>query len=479
MPGCEGVSNTMSPIHHASALEMVKMIRAGGISPTDLMEKTLKRIEAINPKINAFVSLRAEEAMDEARAMTARIASQGEIPPLAGIPLGVKDMEDVKGMVTSFGSVPYRDNVARGDSIQVARLKAAGAIVLGKTNAPEFGFTAFTKNRLFGITRNPWNLERTPGGSSGGSAAAVAAGMVPVATGSDAGGSIRIPASYSGCFGLKPSFGRIPVGPSPFLQMYSMLHLGPLTRSVRDAALYLDCTAGYHPADPYSLPHAGFSFLKCLDKMPEGLRIAFSPSLGYARVEKDVMSVVMEAVRRFEDMGHRVDLWEGALPDAGETWAGLMNRELYGALHRNLDKHRVEMGKTLTESLYHARSSSVQEQIEEQKIRTSLNRIMLELFETCDLLLTPAMPTEAFGAGGPPPAEIDGHPVPLLGAVAFTYPFNLTGHPAASVPAGFSDNGLPVGLQIIGPRHRDDLVLQMSYAYEQMTRWRDLWPEEL
>jgi Asp-tRNA(Asn)/Glu-tRNA(Gln) amidotransferase A subunit family amidase len=469
----------MSLLHYKPATELVQLIRAREISPTELMEETLRRIEATNPQINAFVALRSEEAMGEAKAMTERMASGGEIPPLAGIPLGVKDMEDVKEMVTSFGSVPYKNNVARLDSIQVARLKAAGAIVVGKTNTPEFAFTGFTKNRLFGVTRNPWNPERTPGGSSGGSAAAVTAGMVPVATGSDAGGSIRIPASYSGCFGLKPSFGRIPVGPSPFLQMYRMVHLGPLTRTVRDAALYLDCAAGYHPADPDSLPAPGLSFLKCMENRPEGLRIAFSPDLGYARVEKDVMARVEAAVRCFEEMGHRVEVWQGALPDAGETWSAFTNRELYAILHQSLDKHRADMGKTLVESLYGARSSSLQDQIEGQKIRTRLNRTLWELFETFDILLTPTMPTEAFAAGGPPPAEIDGHPVPLLGAVAFTYPFNLTGHPAASVPAGFSENGLPVGLQIIGPRHRDDLVLQMACAYEEMRPWNDLWPEDL
>ena len=198
----------MKDLHYKSALELAGLIRSKALSPVELVEEALRRIERVNPSLNAFVSVAAEKAMEEAKAAAERIASGAEPPPLAGIPVGVKDLEDVKGMVTSFGSIPYKNNVAAADSIQVARLRAAGAIVVGKTNTPEFGFTGFTKNRLFGITRNPWNTERTPGGSSGGSAAAVAGGMVPVATGSDAGGSIRIPASYSGCFGLKPSHGR-------------------------------------------------------------------------------------------------------------------------------------------------------------------------------------------------------------------------------------------------------------------------------
>ena len=269
----------MSSLHYESTGELVGLIKSKDLSPLELIEKTLKRIETVNPVLNAFVSIRADQAMEEARAMTEQLASGKEPGPLAGIPIGVKDLEDVKGMVTSFGSIPYKHNVARDDSIQVARLRAAGAIVVGKTNTPEFGFTGFTKNLLYGVTRNPWNLERTPGGSSGGSAAAVAGGMIPLATGSDAGGSIRIPASYSGCFGLKTSFGRVPRGPFPLVHTHPLWCMGPLTRTVEDAALYLDCVAGYHPCDPESLPAPTQSFLKRLKNMPTGLRIAFSPTL--------------------------------------------------------------------------------------------------------------------------------------------------------------------------------------------------------
>jgi aspartyl-tRNA(Asn)/glutamyl-tRNA(Gln) amidotransferase subunit A len=209
----------MTSIYYKTANELVRLIRSKHLSPVELMEETLKRIESTNQALNAFVAIRAEEAMDEAKLMAERIASGDDPGPLAGIPIGIKDLEDVKGLVTSFGSIPYKDNLALQDSVHVARLKAAGAIVVGKTNTPEFGFTGFTKNRLYGVTRNPWNKDRTPGGSSGGSAAAVASGMVPLASGSDAGGSIRIPACYSGCFGLKPSSGRIPLAPMPMLYM--------------------------------------------------------------------------------------------------------------------------------------------------------------------------------------------------------------------------------------------------------------------
>lgn len=210
----------MATIHYRSARKLIGLMKSGQLSPVELMEETLRRIEAVNPQLNAFVSLHSERAMDEAKALTERLARGEDCGPLAGLPIGVKDLEDVGGMVTSFGSIPYKSNVAQCDSVQVARLRKAGAVVVGKTNTPEFGFTGFTKNRLFGTTRNPWNRERTPGGSSGGSAAAVAGGLVSVCTGSDGGGSIRIPASYTGCFGLKTSYGRIPMGPMPYLYMY-------------------------------------------------------------------------------------------------------------------------------------------------------------------------------------------------------------------------------------------------------------------
>ena len=467
----------MSSFDFKSARELLGLIRDKEMNPVELMERTLKRIEDVNPQLNAFVSLHAERSMEEAKALTERLARGEECGPLAGLPIGVKDLEDVEGMVTSFGSVPHKDNIADCDSVQVARLRKAGAIVVGKTNAPEHGFTGFTKNRLFGTTRNPWNLERTPGGSSGGSAAAVAGGLVSVCTGSDGGGSIRIPASYSGCFGLKTSYGRIPMGPMPYLYMYRIPVLGPLTRTVADAALYLDCVAGYHPADPDSLPPPPYSYLENIGRMPSRLRIAWSPTLGYAVVQKDVMARVEEAVKSFAEMGHSVEIWNEPLPDVADAWSALFNADIYGQLEGNLEKNRKELGRTLVVSLDQTKSLTMTDITAAQRVRTVVNRVLWELFDEYDLLLTPTMPTEAFAAEGPPPVEIDGRPIPLLGAVAFTYPFNFTGHPAASAPAGFSDGGLPVGLQIIGPRLRDDLVLQAAYAYEQMRPWSGRWPD--
>ncbi len=467
----------MTSICYKPAQELVQLIRSKHLSPVELMEETLKRIDTINQSLNAFVAIRAEQAMDEAKLMAERIASGDDPGPLAGIPIGVKDLEDVKGLVTSFGSIPYKDNLALQDSVHVARLKAAGAIVVGKTNTPEFGFTGFTKNRLYGVTRNPWNKERTPGGSSGGSAAAVASGMVPLASGSDAGGSIRIPACYSGCFGLKPSNGRIPLAPMHLLYMSGVWTFGPLSRTVHDAALYLDCVAGYHPSDPGSLPSPGISYVKSLNKLPAGLRIGFSPTLGYALVQEDVMALAERAVKTFEDMGHTVEIWEGEIPEVSHAWSNLTACDIYAQVHKDLENIRSEMGRTLVTTLDHAKGLSVNDHIGIQRIRKKLNEALKEFFDRFDLMLTPTMPTEAFAAKGPPPSEINGHPIPILFAVAFTYPFNLSGHPAATVRTGLTKTGLPAGLQIIGPRHRDDLVLQAAHAYEQVCPWNAHWPD--
>lgn len=467
----------MNDTFRRSASELANLIRNGDLSPVDLIKATLDRIESVNPTLNAFVALRAEAALAEAEDLAEDIASGKDPGPLAGVPIAIKDMEDTRGMVTSFGSIPFKDNLVQQDSIQVARLKEAGAIVVGKTNTPEFGFTGFTKNRLYGVTGNPWNPQRTPGGSSGGSAAVVAACMVPLATGSDAGGSIRIPASYCGCFGIKPTYGRIPLGPMPILHMSSTWHLGPLSRTVSDAALYLDCVTGYHPTDPDSLPEPAMPYVDCLKNMPAGLKIGFSPNLGFARVQKDVASVVEQAAKSFEDLGHTVDLWKGKIPSTADAWAKLMNYELYALIHDRLDDIRGEMGRTLVNSLDLAKGLTVNDILDIQATRTELNHALSEFFNAFDLLLTPTMPTEAFAAKGPPPEQIDGHPISLLEAVAFTYPFNLSGHPAATVRAGLTLNGLPVGLQIIGPRYRDDLVLQAAYAYERIRPWNDQWPK--
>ncbi len=447
-----------------------------------LVQACLDRIDAINPSLNAFVAVRREEALADAAALQRAIVAGKKLGPLAGLPVGVKDLEDVAGLPTTYGSLPFKDHRPERDSVQVARLKAAGAIILGKTNTPEFGYTGLTKNRVFGVTRNPWDLERTPGGSSGGSSAAIAAGMVPLVTASDGGGSIRIPACYVGAYGLKPTFGRVPVGPliadRPMLSWIDTVCYGPLTRTVRDAALFLDVVAGHDPSDPDSLPHPGFSYQERLSACPADLAIAVSPGLGYARVQRDVWREVEAAIDVFRELGHRVDVIDDVFPDLGVEWAMMGSAETYALLADRLEAHRDEWGRAFLEGLELGKTVTPAFVGRAQRKRAELQACLARVFSRYALLLTPTLPTEAFAAAGPFPRAIDGEPISTaLGAVAFTYPFNLSGHPAASMRAGFTDAGLPAGLQIVGPRFRDELVLQASYAYEQVRPWNDRWPD--
>jgi aspartyl-tRNA(Asn)/glutamyl-tRNA(Gln) amidotransferase subunit A len=332
---------------------------------------------------------------------------------------------------------------------------------------------------LFGVTRNPWNLERTPGGSSGGSGAAIAAAMVPLATGSDGGGSIRIPASYTGCFGFKASHGRIPMPMMMGLTDWVDTTVpGPLTRTVRDAAMHLDATVGYHPMDPDSLPHPGISYLAILERLPRKLRVVFHPDFGHAIVQRDVMREVVKAVDVFKQLGYSVDVLDDDVPEIGLEWMRLSAAYSYACIFDRIEAHRAEFGRAFLAGAESALRLGWDKVAAAQRKRTELNRWCQSVFERYDLLLTPTLPSEAFGAGGPPPKEIDGKPLPdILSAVMFTYPFNMSGHPAASVRAGMTDSGLPCGLQIVAERHRDDLVLQAAYAYEQARPWNNHWPE--
>lgn len=470
----------MSELWFTPAYELAGRIRSRDLSPVELMEACLARIEDVNPALNAFIAMRPDEALAEAHAMADRIAGGDDPGPLAGLPLGVKELEDAEGFRSTYASVPFKDNWPERDSVQVERLRKAGAIVLGKTNAPEFGYTAFTRNLLFGVTRNPWNPERTPGGSSGGTSAAIASGMVPIATGSDGGGSVRIPACYTGCFGLKPTFGRVPRGPFKMLTWGDTVCPGPITRTVRDAALYMDAIVGAHPADPDSLPHPGLSYVEVIEGLPQKLRIAWSPTLGFARVQKDVMREVREAVHVFEKLGHNVEELGEGFPDPGLAWAMVAGGEVYAQIVDLIEEHRSEFGRGFLAGTERAREVTPDKYGAAQRVRADLVNFLWHLFDRYDLLLTPTLATEAFDARGKMPPDIDGEPVQNpLAFLPFTYPFNLSGHPAATVRAGLTDSGLPAGLQIVAPRHREDLVLQAAYAYEQKRPWNHHWPKEI
>jgi aspartyl-tRNA(Asn)/glutamyl-tRNA(Gln) amidotransferase subunit A len=465
----------MSDLLFRPLTEVIEALTSRAVSPVELMELTLARIDDTHEKLNAFVALRErEQLLAEARAAEERIAS-GRPRPLEGVPLGVKELEDVAGMVSTHGSLPFKDHVAERDSVQVERLRAAGAIVVGKTNAPEFGFTAITKNLVYGVTRSPWNLERTPGGSSGGSAAAISGGVIPLVTASDGGGSVRLPASFTGCFGLKPSFGRIP-NEGDLWVMDDTAVQGPLTRGVEDAALHLDVTVGAHPLDPNSLPHPGHSYRAILRDLPPGLRIGFSADLGYAVVQSDVGEVVYDAARVFAALGHDFEEVDLRAPQMAREWGMVGAFELLGRLSPLLPERESDFGRAFIEGVKTGSKMTPGVWSDIKRRREELNRWCAETFERFDLLLTPTVPYDPPPAKGPFPEETEGRPQPPASVASFTIPFNLSWHPAATVRAGLSRAGLPVGLQIVGPRHRDDIVLQAAYAYERERPWRNDWP---
>jgi aspartyl-tRNA(Asn)/glutamyl-tRNA(Gln) amidotransferase subunit A len=457
------------------AEELARLIRKRELAPAELMDETLARIEAINPAINAFVQLDAELAMTTAREQTERLARGEDLGPLAGLPFGVKELENALGFRSTSASRVFAERWAECDDVHVARLKAAGAICIGKTNSPEFGYTAFTSNPLYGTTRNPWNLERTPGGSSGGAAAAITSGMVPLATASDGGGSVRIPAAFTGTFGLKPTFGLVPIAPRAPLPWIDTSCYGALTRTVRDAALYLDQVAGYHPLDPTSFPRPTQPFLAALDQPLPKLRIAFNRMLGSIHIQSDVLREVEQAAHVFQALGHEVEDNDDTLEDVVQHWITLSYAQSLPEVEQLVRYGRDLLSPAFADRFAALPRPGAEEIAAAYAARARLNQWLAQIFDRYDLLLLPTMPLEAFATEGPIPAEVEG--IPLGDSIiACTAPFNFSGHPAGTVRAGFTDAGLPAGLQIVAQRHADALALRAAYAYEQARPWNDRWP---
>jgi aspartyl-tRNA(Asn)/glutamyl-tRNA(Gln) amidotransferase subunit A len=443
----------------------------------ELMEGVLARIDETNADLNAFVALHPrEKLLAAAKAAEARIA-RGQARPLEGVPLGVKDLEDAAGLPNTQGSLLFKGRISTRNTTQVERLVGAGAIVVGKTNAPEFGYTAITKNLVYGTTRSPWDLALTPGGSSGGSAAALAGNVCPLVTASDGGGSIRIPASFVGAFGIKVSYGRVPRDPLEHWDFDDKSVSGPLTKTVRDAALVLDVTAGPSPGDPNSLPPPGLSYVAALaEALPAGTRFGWSPDLGYAVVQSDVAALAEDAARAFEKLGHRLVPIAGGPPELGRDWGLLGAFEARAHLSAFLPERREELGRAFLQGLELVEQVDARTWGEMARKRAALNEWCTQLFEQVDFLLTPTVPYDPPPAKGPFPRETEGRRQRAAGVAAFTIPFNWSWHPAATVRAGLSRRGLPAGLQIVGPRHRDDLVLRAALAFERERPWHPHWP---
>jgi aspartyl-tRNA(Asn)/glutamyl-tRNA(Gln) amidotransferase subunit A len=456
-----------------AAWEIADGVRTKRFSALEMVEAALRRIEAKNPALNAFVVVDAEGARRQATEVDARVARDEDPGLLAGVPVGIKDLEAVKGLLHTDGSRAYANRVADRDGVSVSRLRAAGAVIVGKTNTPEFGYKPFTENQLWGVTRNPWDHSTTPGGSSGGSASAVAAGMVPLCSASDGGGSIRIPASFSGCYGIKPSAHRIPRANVHAPTWGSFSTLGPMARTVRDSARYLDVASGPHPNDLEALDSTGHNFeAAATGPSPRLRRIAYSADLGYAVVDPEVISLTHDAAKALAaSVGAELVEASPGFPDPIQPWVTVAASGDTRLVDSMSAEERALLEPGFAQFAELGRSISAVQVAEALEARHQMNRTMTAFFEQHDLLLTPTTACTAFIAEGPPPRTIGGRETSPAGVIPFTYPFNFTGHPAASLPAGLSSSGLPVGLQVVAPRYADALLLAVSAAYERSRPW--------
>jgi amidase len=453
------------------ATELAARIRSKELSAVEAMTAFLDRIDAVNPRVNAIVSMISrEQALAMARAADADLASGKPVGPLHGMPWAVKDMEDCKGFVTSRGSPAFKDIVAEEDSVMVARLRAAGALMIGKTNVPELGAGSNTFNPVFGATRNPYNLAMTAGGSTGGGAAALAAGMLPITDGSDTGGSCRNPGSWNNVVGFRTSMGRFPMefATSFYLRLPV---LGPMARDVQDAAFALSVMAGPSDRDPISLQEDPALFLKPLGRDFQGTRIAWTPNLGYLEVDTQIVSTTQKSVPILERIGCRVDNAHPDMPGVFET-----NKTLRSAMYasaamdfpesvRSMFKGAVQW--EISEGSKLSALDIATAEAQRAKIFQNVSRFM----ETYEFLVLPVTQVPPFPVEQEYPREINGKPMrSYLEWMEIVYAITLTGLPAISVPCGFTPTGLPVGLQIVGRRGRDFDVLQLAHAFEQAVK---------
>lgn len=450
------------------ATEMRERFATRELSPIEVANVMLTRIEQLNPVVNAYVTVTDELALTQARAAEEAYA-RGTQSLLSGVPVSIKDLTWTKGIRTTRGSLRYADWVPDRDAPLMDKVYAAGATVLGKTNTPEFGWKGETTNRVAGTSRNPWNLERTPGGSSGGASAAVAAGLGPLGQGTDGAGSIRIPSGFTGLYGLKPSWALVPQFPAS--GVIELAHVGPMTRTVGDAALMLDAISGTDARDRNSWS-AGVSYLDVIrDLDVRGLRIAWTSDLGYAAVEPEVAAITAAAAQRFTELGCIVEEAHPGLDDpwpiVNTIWASGM-----AAVHDGLSDAELDLiDPGLRAVIDEGKGFSAIELANAYLARSNYYQAWREFMDSYDLVLTPTLPCTAFPVKQDQPGVVNGVKTSYLSWTAFTYPFNVTGQPAATLPCGFDAAGLPVGLQVVGRWHDDVTVLRASAAFEALAPW--------
>jgi Asp-tRNA(Asn)/Glu-tRNA(Gln) amidotransferase A subunit family amidase len=458
-----------------TALELRDAMAARQVSPVEVMQATLARAERFDPKLNCFATYTPELALEAARMAEQEQMAGNATGPLHGLPISVKDLIAVKDLKLTFGSRAMANNVAAVDAPSVERVRRAGACIIGKTTTSEFGCKAVGDSPLTGITRNPWDTTKTPGGSSGGAVASVAAGITPFALGTDGGGSIRIPCSLTGLFGIKAQFGRVPV--YPVAATPTLAHVGPIARTVRDAALLLSVISGHDRRDPFAVAGPVPDFLGACNRSVRGMRVAWSRTLGYANPDPEVAEIAQRAAKVFEDFGCEVDEVEKPIDeDPIDLWVS----EFYAGVGVRLKKQLTEQRELLDPAVADVLKDALRQTSEEYyaKVfrRYELREKMRVFFEQYDLLLTPALPCAAFDVGlNMPPQHADRS---IVSWVCYTYPFNLTGQPAASIPAGFTRGGLPVGLQMVARINHEVDIFRAAAAFEAARPWADRKPPE-
>ncbi|HWM45197.1 MAG TPA: amidase [Burkholderiales bacterium] len=452
------------------ARELARRIRTRKLSATEVVRAFIAQIERVNPKVNAVVTFLPEQALQAAKALDRKKAFNG---PFAGLPIAIKDVIATKGVRTTWGSLVYKQHVPTEDHIMAERLKAAGAILIGKTNTPEFGAGSQTFNKVFGATRNPYDLSKTCGGSSGGAAVAVACGMVPFADGGDFAASLRNPGNYCNVIGFRPSTGRVPAYPHPY-PWSNLSELGPMARTVSDAAFLLSVQAGPDPRAPTSIMEPGSIFLKPLKRSFKKTRVAWSRDLGGLPVESAVTRVLEKHRTTFKELGCVV---EDAEPDFSGATEAFESLRALTWLHRGgalLKEHRDKLKDTVIWNTEEGFKRSAADLAKAESQRTTLYHRMRQFLEKYDFFVCPVNQLPPFSVEQPYPTEIAGVKMTnYLDWMKSCYYITLTTHPAISVPAGFTDDGLPVGIQIVG-RYRDDFgVLQFAHAFEQATQiWK-------
>jgi len=456
------------------ATELQRLYRRGQTSPLEVMEAVLARVDAVNPKLNAIVTLTRESALREARAATGALKRRSKkLGPLHGVPVTIKDLTQTKGVRTTWGSKVFEDHIPTEDALIVERLKAAGAIVLGKTNTPEFGAGGNTFNAVFGVTRNPWNPAFTCGGSSGGAAVALATGMGPIAQGSDTGGSLRTPAAFCGVVGFRTSPGLVPYYPK-LIGWDSIGVTGPMARTVADVALMLSVVAGYDDRAPISYEVDTAAFPRAVrSPSVKGWKVAWTPDLhGLIPVDAEVARVAEGATSVFRSLGAKVETACCDFSEVNDIVLGTRGVSMVASHAEKLARWRDQMQKGLVWNIEQGLKLSPEEIGRAEALRTTLWHRVRTFMATRELLILPTVAVPPFPVETPYPTEINGKPLDNYTQWFFlTYGITLTGLPAISVPCGFTASGLPVGLQIVGRRHQETMVLRAAAAFEAAAPW--------